>query len=101
MTGFKGGHSLYRHISCNAFVPDIDTPVFVFTSKDDPITKYKNVPVIDIKRNPNMFLISVPYGGHCEFSYPKVDPETGVPYHSNYVEHVAFKYFDRVHDYRK
>lgn len=49
LLGYKGGHSLYRAISCNAFVPDIETPVFVLTAKDDPITKYKNVPIYDIK----------------------------------------------------
>ena len=90
MTGFKGGISLYRHTSCNAFIPNIETPVFVFTAKDDPITKYKNVPISDIQRNPNMFLISVPLGGHCEFCYRKVDSATGKPYHSNYVENIAF-----------
>jgi len=69
LLGFKGGHSLYRAISCNAFVPDIETPVFVLTAKDDPITTYKNVPIYDIKQNPNMFLAALPKGGHIEFSY--------------------------------
>ena len=94
MFDHKGAHSFYRKVSCNVFVPDIKTPTFVFTAKDDPITRYKHVPIEDIKRNPNMFLISVPNGGHCEFSYQKMDPETGKLYWSNYVENVVFNYFD-------
>lgn len=86
MLGHKGGHTLYRKISCGFFVPNIETPTFVLTAKDDPITKYKHVPIYEIKQNPNIFLIATPYGGHCEFSYKKVDPQTGKPYYSNYVE---------------
>ena len=99
--GHKGGHTLYRSISCNEFVPDIDTPVFVLTAKDDPITKYKSVPVFDIRRNPNMFLIATPYGGHCEFNYRKIDEATGKSYLGNYVENLAFAYFDRVRQFKE
>ena len=97
--GFKGGHSLYRKISANAFVPDIETPTLVLTSLDDPITKYKSVPIFDIKRNPNMVCAVLPKGGHIEFPYRTEDEETGKPFTSNYVENIVFDFFERVHDY--
>ena len=80
-------------------MPDIDTPVFVLVAKDDPITRFKHVPIYDIKCNPNMFLGVLPNGGHIEFPYVKEDKATGKPYYSNYVENIAFKYFDAVHDF--
>ena len=65
--GFKGEHSLYRALSCNAYVPDLYAPTFVITAKDDPITKYKCVPIEDLKRNPNVLVAIYNRGGHCDF----------------------------------
>ena len=73
--------------------------MLVVTSEDDPITKYKSVPVFDIKRNPNMILAVLPNGGHCEFSYRKRDAVTGKTYYSNYMEEIAFEYFAKVKEY--
>ena len=94
--GFKGSHQLYRTLSCNAVVPEIQTPVFVLVAKDDPITRYKHVPIQEIKQNPNMFLCAMAHGGHIEFPYCKLDQATGKTYYSNYVENVAFRYFEAV-----
>ena len=65
--GFKGSHSLYRATSCDVFIPDIYVPTFVITAKDDPITKYKCVPIDDLKRNSNILLAVYEKGGHCDF----------------------------------
>ena len=54
-------------MSCNVFLPDVKTPTFVITAKDDPITKIKCVPIDDLKRNPNMLLAIYNNGGHCDF----------------------------------
>ena len=75
--GYNGGHELYRAISCDAFIPEIKTPVFAMTSRDDPITTYKNVPVGDIRRNPNFLLAVLPMGGHVDFFTQKINPENG------------------------
>jgi len=48
-------------------LPDIKTPVLALVAKDDPITKFKLLPIDDIKRNENFVLIVSDYGGHCEF----------------------------------
>ena len=99
MLGFKGSHQLYRSMSCNAGVPNIDTPVYVLVAKDDPITRYKHVPIHDIKQNPNMFLGVLAHGGHIEFPYIKRDEASGKTYYSNYVEEIAFQYFEAVHQF--
>ena len=95
--GYIGGHSLYRAISCNRFIPDIETPTFVLTAKDDPITKFKFVPVSDIERNPNMILATTSTGTHCDYLSTVKDPETGRHlYYEHYFKHLAMKFFERV-----
>lgn len=80
-------------------MPNIETPVFVLIAKDDPITRYKYVPVYEIKNNPNMFLAVLAKGGHIEFPYVKTDQASGKPFYSNYVENIVFEYFEAVHEF--
>jgi len=35
--GYNSSHTLYRNVSCDRFVGDIDIPFLVLHSKDDPI----------------------------------------------------------------
>ena len=46
-----------------------------------------------------MFLAALPKGGHIEFSYQREDHATGKHFYSNYVEKIAFKYFETVSEY--
>ena len=67
---------MYRAMSCNVFLPDVKTPMFVITAKDDPITKIKCVPIDDLKRNPNMLVAIYNNGGHCDFFQKEIDETT-------------------------
>lgn len=66
-TGYRGGHELYRAISCNAFIPHIRTPLLAIAAKDDPITLFAHLPIDDMKRNENIILAILNHGGHCDF----------------------------------
>lgn len=39
----------------------------VLHAKDDPICPVRNIPMSDILRNPNSFVIQTNNGGHCDF----------------------------------
>lgn len=67
--GYKSAHMMYRKLSCDQFVADIETPMLLLYAKDDAITDYKFVPEADIKRNPNLILATVARGGHCDLHY--------------------------------
>jgi predicted alpha/beta-fold hydrolase len=65
--GFKSSHTLWRHISCDRFLPHVDVPFMTVVSKDDPITAFRHVPVETLQRNPNCLLTVFEVGGHVEF----------------------------------
>ena len=67
--GYTGSSRLYRNISCDAFIPSIETPILAVSTKDDTITDYKFVPIDDLKRNPNIIFASLEKGGHCNLLY--------------------------------
>ena len=67
--GYRGASRLFRHISCDVFIPQIETPLFALTAKDDSITDYDFVPIDDLKRNPNIILAVVERGGHCNLFF--------------------------------
>ena len=96
--GFKGVHSLYRAISCNVFIPNIYAPTLVITAKDDPITKYKCVPLDDLKRNPNIMTVVYGVGGHCDFferpSTRSEHPATGKKSYQHFVTRATMEYFE-------
>jgi predicted alpha/beta-fold hydrolase len=69
MTGYKSGSGLWREISCDRFLHNINIPVMFLVSKDDPITRFGVVPQEDLKRNPNFVVGISDAGGHCEFFY--------------------------------
>ena len=46
--GYRGASRLFRNISCDAYVPSIETPLLAVTTKDDSITDFKFVPVGDL-----------------------------------------------------
>ena len=67
--GYKGSSRLFRNISCDQFIADIETPLLALVTKDDTITDYKFVPVDDYKRNPNVLLVILEQGGHCNLFF--------------------------------
>ena len=67
--GYNGASRLFRKVSCDAFVSQIETPLLALVTKDDSITDYKFVPKDDLKRNPNIILATLERGGHCDLFY--------------------------------
>ena len=70
MLGMNSGHMLHRKVSCNEFVPEINTPLFLLYAKDDAITDFNFVPLEDLARNRNIITAVIPKGGHCDLFYP-------------------------------
>jgi len=64
---------LYKNVSCNRFLHNIQVPVMFLIAKDDPITQFGVVPLNDLKRNPNFMVGLTEYGGHCEFFYTEAN----------------------------
>lgn len=64
---YSSAHTLYRVVSCGRFIPNVDVPLLVMLSNDDPITKVELVPHADLLRNKNCVLIEANRGGHCDF----------------------------------
>jgi len=65
IVGYKGASRLFRNISCDAFLSQIDTPLLVVTTKDDTITDFNFVPVNELCSNSNVIFASLERGGHC------------------------------------
>ena len=49
------------------FVSNIDVPFLVLQAKDDPICTVETMPMNDLLKNPNCFVIKLKHGGHCDF----------------------------------
>jgi predicted alpha/beta-fold hydrolase len=49
------------------FVSNINVPFLVLQAKDDPICTLDNMPMNDLLKNPNCFVIKLKHGGHCDF----------------------------------
>ena len=77
--GYRGASRLFRNVSCDAFMPSIETPLLALATKDDSITDFKFVPVGDLKRNPNVMLAVLEKGGHCDlfFQNKEADGSSG------------------------
>lgn len=65
--GYKNGDDYYKGISCAKYVKDINKPLLVIHSKDDPICSYKGIPFDDVCENKNIIFISTDKGGHFCF----------------------------------
>jgi len=60
---------MFRSVSCDAYVSQIETPLLALSTKDDTITDYKFVPVSDMTRNPNIIFATLEKGGHCDLFF--------------------------------
>ena len=75
-------------------MPDIDTPTFVLTAEDDCITKFKFVPLDDLRRNPNIIVGVTGTGAHCDFLMPIKDKNGRFAYYEHYAKRLAIKYLE-------
>lgn len=96
--GMPGVHTLYRAISHNLFIPEIQTPTFALVAKDDPVTLFKFVPVEDLQRNPNIVLAVAELGGHCDFLENSTEPDAERKY-DFLVPKAALEYFEKVAEF--
>lgn len=94
--GYNGTHSLYRAVSQNVFIPDVQTPTFALIAKDDPITQFKFAPIEDMQRNPNFIVAVTESGGHCDFLFDSYDHDQKKKIYAHYVPQVILEYFDKV-----
>ena len=65
--GYKNGDDYYRGISSVKYIKNIDKPLLVIHSKDDPICTYKGIPIDDTCENKNIIFILTDKGGHSCF----------------------------------
>ncbi|CDW85265.1 embryogenesis-associated protein emb8-like [Stylonychia lemnae] len=65
--GYNSIHGLYREVSCDRFLNNINIPFLVLHSRDDPICPMESVPYSDLMNNPNCVIVSTKIGGHCDF----------------------------------
>ena len=49
------------------FISNINVPFLILQAKDDPICTTDNMPMNDLLKNPNCFIIKTRHGGHCDF----------------------------------
>ena len=65
--GYKNGDEYYRGISSAKYIKNINKPLLVIHSKDDPICTYKGIPMDDVCENENIIFILTEKGGHSCF----------------------------------
>ena len=65
--GYKTGDDYYKGISTAKFVKNINKPLLVIHSKDDPICTYKGIPFDDVCENENIIFILTDKGSHSCF----------------------------------
>ena len=65
--GYKTGDDYYKGISTAKFVKNINKPLLVIHSKDDPICTYKGIPIDDVCENENIIFILTDKGSHSCF----------------------------------
>ena len=97
--GYRGASRLFRNVSCDAYVSQIETPLLALSTKDDSITDFKFVPVEDLSRNPNVMFATLERGGHCDLFFQQEDAEGRPGDHKELAPLLALEYFDKAHEY--
>lgn len=95
--GYNSVHSLYRNVSCDRFVSNIDVPFLVLQAKDDPICTVNTMPMNDLLKNPNCFVIKLKHGGHCDF-FTKIP---GSKKSHRFYPIIAMNYFEEIQKFEK
>ena len=62
--GYRNADDYYKGLSCAKYVKDINKPLLIISSKDDPICPYQGIPMDDICENENIILILTDKGAH-------------------------------------
>ena len=62
--GYRNADDYYRGMSSVKYVKNINKPFLIISSKDDPISNYKGIPIDDICENENIILILTDRGAH-------------------------------------
>lgn len=57
----------YLSLFSDRFVSNVNVPFLVLQAQDDPICTYDNMPLNDLLKNPNCFIVKTRHGGHCDF----------------------------------
>ena len=52
--GYRNADDYYKGLSCAKYVKDINKPLIIISSKDDPICPYQGIPMDDICENENI-----------------------------------------------
>lgn len=65
--GYSNGDDYYKGISSAKYIKNINKPLLVIHSKDDPICTYKGIPIDDTCENKNIIFILTDKGGHSCF----------------------------------
>jgi len=73
--GYRGASRMFRRVSCDAYVSQIETPLLAVSTMDDSITDFKFVPVSDLKSNPNVLFATLERGGHCDLFFQTQEPD--------------------------
>ena len=97
--GYRGASRLFRNISCDAFVSQIETPLLVLTAKDDTITDFQFVPIDDLKRNPNVILAVLERGGHCNFFFQSRKEDGRPGEHQELAPMLAIEFFGKAQEF--
>lgn len=93
--GYNSAAELYTSVSCVRHLHKIKTPVMFLIAKDDPITRFNNVPIEDLKRNPNFMVGLTDAGGHCEFFYTESRGQ-----YRRYAPKLLLRYFSLVDKFK-
>ncbi|KAK6202714.1 Alpha/Beta hydrolase protein [Scheffersomyces amazonensis] len=62
--GFNSADEYYRHASPIQRLLKVRVPLVILSSKDDPITGFRTLPINEVKLNPYTALITTTTGGH-------------------------------------
>ncbi|WPK27775.1 hypothetical protein PUMCH_005175 [Australozyma saopauloensis] len=62
--GFNCAEEYYRHASPSQRLLNVRVPLFIFSSKDDPIVGSKSMPHTEVSMNPFVYMIETSVGGH-------------------------------------
>ena len=62
--GYRNADDYYKGISSEKYIKNINKPFLIISSKDDPISFYKSIPMDDICDNENIIFILTDKGAH-------------------------------------
>jgi predicted alpha/beta-fold hydrolase len=75
--GYRDAHDYYRHASAAQFIPAIDTPTTIITSRDDPLVPFWMFSSERVAYPACVRLVATDHGGHVGFVGKKgLDPDS-------------------------